>query len=264
VAIRQLQMALAQGVLYLHGGWQTLVDGLRAQAAAAGVKIVPETRATKIEREALRGHVTGVKLADGALHTASAVIVAASPAEVCELIEDGEQTALGQWARTAIPVKAACLDVALARLPQPQATFALGIDQPLYFSVHSAVAKLAPAGNAVIHAAKYLGSENAADPKAVEGELEAMFDLVQPGWRDLVLERRFLPAMTVSHALVTAEQGGYGGRPDVAVPGIEGLYVAGDWVGTEGLLADASMASGKRAAEAAVSKVIKQVAAAAA
>ncbi|HEY7181957.1 MAG TPA: NAD(P)/FAD-dependent oxidoreductase, partial [Blastocatellia bacterium] len=33
------------------------------------------------------------------------------------------------------------------------------------------------------------------------------------------------------------------------VPGVEGLYVAGDWVGPEGMLADASMASAKLAAE---------------
>jgi hypothetical protein len=42
------------------------------------------------------------------------------------------------------------------------------------------------------------------------------------------------------------------------------LYVAGDWVGAEGLLADASVASGKRAAALVVSKAIKQVAAVAA
>jgi len=148
-------------------------------------------------------------------------------------------------------------------LPRGQATFALGIDRPLYFSVHSAVARLAPSGNAVIHAAKYLGSESAADPKAVERELEEMFDLVQPGWRDVVIERRFLPAMTVSHALVTAEQGGYGGRPGVEIPGIEGLYVTGDWVGPQGLLADASIASGKRAAEVAANRIINRIAAAA-
>jgi pyruvate/2-oxoglutarate dehydrogenase complex dihydrolipoamide dehydrogenase (E3) component len=39
------------------------------------------------------------------------------------------------------------------------------------------------------------------------------------------------------------------GRPRPDVPGVEGLYVAGDWVGPEGMLADASMASAKLAAE---------------
>ena len=88
------------------------------------------------------------------------------------MVEGGQQTILSEWAKTAIPVKAACLDIALERLPEPQTTFALGIDRPLYLSVHSAAAKLAPEGNAVVHVAMYLGSENPADPKAVEHELE--------------------------------------------------------------------------------------------
>ncbi|HMY71486.1 MAG TPA: NAD(P)/FAD-dependent oxidoreductase, partial [Blastocatellia bacterium] len=122
-------------------------------------------------------------------------------------------------------------------------------DRPLYLSVHSAAAKLAPAGKAVIHAAMYMESGTNADPKAVQHELEELMDLVQPGWQSLVIERRFLPALTVSHALSAAAQGGNAGRPGPEVPGIEGLYVAGDWVGAEGLLADAAVAGGKRAAE---------------
>ena len=41
-----------------------------------------------------------------------------------------------------------CLDVALSSLPDKDALFALGVDRPLYFSVHSAYAKLAPNGGA--------------------------------------------------------------------------------------------------------------------
>ena len=140
------------------------------------------------------------------------------------------------------PGRAACLDLALSRLPQPRATFALGIDCPLYLSVHSAVAALAPPGNAVIHVAKYLGSA-ASDPKTDERELEAAMDLVQPGWRELVIQRRFLPDMLVANALPTAANGGTEGRPGPAVPGADDLYVVGDWVGPDGLLADASLAS---------------------
>jgi len=72
---------------------------------------------------------------------------------------------------------------------------------------------------------------------------------MQPGWREVVVERRFLPSLVVSHMLVTAAAGGTAGRPGPAVPGIRNLYVAGDWVGPEGMLADASLASAKRAAE---------------
>lgn len=262
-ALAQFQMALKESVVYLNGGWQMLVDSLRAKAEAAGVKLVSEARVIAVERNPQSGQVTGVRLADGSLHAAEAVIAATSPNEACELIEGGDKTILGEWARTAIPVKAACLDIALQHLPQPTNNFALGIDRPLYLSVHSAAAKLAPAGNAVIHVAMYLRSENSDTPKDIEHELEELLDLVQPGWQSLVIERRFLPSMTVTHALTTAEQGGTVGRPSVQVPGIAGLYVAGDWVGVEGLLADASVASGKRAAEQVFNETRKSATAAA-
>ena len=250
MALAQFQMALSESVLYPDGGWQVLVDGLRAKAESAGVKITAEARVEKVERDQ-SGKVTGVRLADGSRQSADAVIIAASPDEACQLIE-GEPTLLSEWAKQAIPVKAACLDIALERLPDPQTTFALGIDRPLYLSVHSAAAKLAPEGQAMIHVLMYLGSAAPADAKAVEHELEELLDLVQPGWQKVLIERRFLPAITVVNALATAEQGGLAGRPGPVVPGIEGLFVAGDWVGAEGWLADASVASGKRAAELAI------------
>lgn len=262
LALAQFQMALKGSVLYLDGGWQTLVNGLRAKAAQSGVKIVNESRVAKIMRDQT-GRAMGVVLPDGTQHRADVVIIAASPHEACELIEGGRQTALGEWANNAIPVKAACLDIALERLPEPQTTFALGIDRPLYLSVHSAAAKLAPEGNAVIHVAMYLGSENTADPKTIEHELEALLDLVQPGWRPLVLERRFMPSLTVVNALATAEQGGLTGRPGPEVPDIKGLFVVGDWVGAEGWLADASMASGKQAAQLALDEASNALAKAA-
>jgi len=153
--------------------------------------------------------------------------------------------------------------VALSRLPRPRATFALGIDQPLYLSVHSAVAKLAPAGGATIHVAKYLDPDVSPDAKFDERQLEGVLDLIQPGWREAVVDRRFLPSMTVYHALVTAAQGGTAGRPGPAVPNVANLYVVGDWVGPQGLLADASLASAKQAARLIARAPLRQAAAAA-
>jgi len=64
-----------------------------------------------------------------------------------------------------------------------------------------------------------------------------------------VVERRYLPNMTVTHALVTARDGGTAGRPGPQVPGTTDLFVAGDWVGAEGMLVDTSLASAKGAAQ---------------
>ena len=86
-------------------------------------------------------------------------------------------------------------------------------------------------------------------PEPDRGELEELLDLVQPGWRDVLVERRFLPNMVTVSALPTAAQGGLSGRPGPEVPGISNLYLAGDWVGPEGWLSDASRVSAKRAAE---------------
>ncbi len=51
---------------------------------------------------------------------------------------------LSKAAKEAKPVRMACLDIALSSLPDKDALFALGVDRTLYFSVHSAYAKLAP------------------------------------------------------------------------------------------------------------------------
>jgi len=63
------------------------------------------------------------------------------------------------------------------------------------------------------------------------------------------VERRFLPRMAVVSALATAADGGLSGRPDAAVLETPGLFLAGDWVGPDGWLADSALASGRRAAQ---------------
>ena len=249
-AIAQMQLGLSSGVRYLDGGWQTLVDGLREAAVAAGVTIETGQRAQSIivEEGVESGRVCGVAMADGAVCAAESVIIAASPAEAMALTESFAPAAWQQQLKDLIPVKAACLDVALARLPQPNARFGLGIDQPLYVSVHSATAQLAPSGGALIHVAKYLMTDETTSAKSLEAELEQVLDATQPGWRDVLVKRRFMPALTVNHALVTAAMGGRAGRPAVVVPDVAGLFIAGDWVGAEGQLADASAASAATAA----------------
>src|SRR6202023_4172168 len=101
----------------------------------------------------------------------------------------------------------------------------------------------------VVHVAKYLraGARGTTDD---ERQLERTLDLVQPGWRDLVVHRRFMSSVVVSHALVSAEAGGFAGRPSGRLPDVDNVFLAGDWVGPTGQLGDASVASGMRAARA--------------
>ena len=155
---------------------------------------------------------------------------------------------LAQWCEALVPVRAACLELGLLALPRPKNTFALGIDEPTYFSVHSAVAEgLAPSGGALIHCARYLAPKETPDRADLQSQLEAVVDSMQPGWRDHVGSQRLLTDLVVSHALVASDLGGQSGRPGPAVPGCAGLFVAGDWVGAKGQLADAALASGRAA-----------------
>jgi hypothetical protein len=92
-----------------------------------------------------------------------------------------------------------------------------------------------------------LGASVQSKPKEDEKELEELLDLLQPGWRDVVVKKRPLPNMVLSNALVTAANSGLTGRPDPKIE--DNLYIVGDWVGKEGLLSSASFASAKRAAQ---------------
>ncbi len=241
-AIRQLQLAFAGGVLYLDGGWQTLVDGLRRRAQEAGVRIETRQRVKAVVFDGSK--VAGVELADGSRRPAEAVILATGPHSARALA--GEVEALARSAAEAVPAYAACLDVALARLPRPATIFALGVDRPLYYSVHSATAQLAAPGGALIHVARYLAPDEAPERAAVAGELEGVLDLLQPGWRDVLVKRRLMPRLLVAGGQPVAGSR----RPGVAVPGVSGLYVAGDWVGDGGMLADAALSSARAAARA--------------
>jgi phytoene dehydrogenase-like protein len=242
-ALRQLQLGRA-GVLYLDGGWQTLVDGLAKAAEEAGAVLVPHASVQSIEYE---GQVNGVTLEDGRRCAAETVVLAVPPGAA--------RTVLGHAlpARRrpifeARPVRAACLDIALRFLPRPERTFLLGVDRPLYVSLHSSAARLAPPGRWLLQAARYLGPDEKVDAEALRGELRKALDQLQPGWSEAVIIERFVPELVVAQALVEARRGGFAGRPASRMPEVPGVYLAGDWVGPEGLLADASLASARRAA----------------
>jgi phytoene dehydrogenase-like protein len=251
-AIEQLKKAFGESVLYLDGGWQTIVDTLEKEASRVGVVIEKGVKVEAIERTA-QGAVGGVRTADRRRFDTEVAIIAGSPEVAYRLVERGSDSSLAKWASRAIPIKAACLDLALSRLPNPKATFGLGIDRPLYLSVHSATARLAPEGAALIHVAKYLAPGASESAESVERELEQLMDTVQPGWRASLVHRRFLPDLIVMNQMATAEMNGTEGRPGPEVCDVPGLFVAGDWVGKEGMLVDASLASAKRASELAAS-----------
>ena len=255
-ALRHLRLAI-RGVIYVDEGWQKIVDALHSSAVAAGVTFVTSSRVVGVdvadgavkgielgglEVETSKDTLTAVALPDltaeerGTRLPADNVLLAVDPETAKEIVPSLDIPKL-------TPVTATCLDVALSKLPVPGRNFALGIDRPLYYSVHSAYAQLTPSGGALIHVAKYGGDSSA------EGELEKLLDEMQPGWRDVVVHRRFLPAMTVSNAIAEPAREGATRRPSPTTS-IRGLYLAGDWVGDEGILSDAALSSARAAAKA--------------
>lgn len=259
-ALRHLRLAI-RGVIYVDEGWQKIVDALHSSAVAAGVNFVTSSRVVGVdivdggvrgielgglEIETSKDTLTAVALPDltdderGTRLPADTVILAVDPATAKELVPALDTPKL-------TPVVASCLDVALSRLPNRDRLFALGIDRPIYYSVHSAYAQLTPSGGALIHVAKY-GGDAAAEP-----ELERVLDEMQPGWRDLVVHRRFLPSMVVSNAIAEPPREGAARRP-TPVTSIRGLYLAGDWVGDDGMLSDAALSSARAAAKAIIAE----------
>jgi phytoene dehydrogenase-like protein len=243
-AIEQLQLGARGNVLYLDGGWQTIVDGLLHAAMAAGVEIRSGSSAVALER---RGRAaTAVRLSDGRLLPADAVVVTGAPSDVDALTGSSLASTLPS------PVRHATLDIGLRSLPNPRRLVAFGVDEPLYFSVHSAVARLAPAGGALLHVSKYLrpGETAGAD---TEQALEQLVDQLQPAWRHVLETKQFMPNLTVTHATVTAAQGGVSGRPTCRLTAFDNVFVAGDWIGPRGQLSDAAAASALDAAAAVLS-----------
>jgi phytoene dehydrogenase-like protein len=257
LALSQIRAAVAGGVEYVDKGWQTIVNGLVDSAKEMNVRFLTGKSVLAIENKGVAKKDSDqptwrVFLSDGNAIPYKNLIIAGSPGDVYNLLKSNARVSksfLNHLAEGVTPVRVATMDIALSKLPNPESFGAYGIDDPLYLSVHSAFAKLAPEGGAMVHVMKNMDSAGESNPKADREELENFMDQVQPGWRNVVVKQRFLPNMTVSNALVCANQGGTVGRPDVKVPAMDNLYIIGDWVGPEGMLADASLASAKRAAE---------------
>jgi phytoene dehydrogenase-like protein len=233
-AVGQLQLVAAGNVAYLDGGWQTLVDQLVGAAGGAGVALLPGRRVTRLVEDA-----GGWRLdtPEGPVRADTVVVAPGGPDAARSLLPGAPSWDLGD------PATAACLELGLRRPPTTRAAF--GLDEPLYLSTHAPAAKLAPEEGALVHVARYGARSSDRDRE----QLRALARRCGVLDGDVVVER-FLHAMTVCPAL-PRPGAGLPGRPAVDASGADGVLVAGDWVGAEGLLADAALASGEAAGHAA-------------
>ena len=245
--VEKFQRSLRYPVHYVDGGWRTLVDELRAAAERTGARIVSDAHVEGVELG--DGHARGVRLRDGSLVQTSAVVVATGPREAANLVEAGEHPAMRRIVDGLTPSRIACLDVALERLPVPDCPVVQDLDGPRFMSAQSVYSRVAPEGSALIISFKQLDLRYPGDPREDERDLEDLLDAAQPGWRGVLVRRQYLPRIGAVGTLPTAREGGFAGRPGPRVPGLDNIYLAGDWVGPEGFLLDASMASAQRAAQ---------------
>ena len=230
----------AGGVAYLDGGWQQLVDGLAAAARRAG--------ATLFER----APVTALVASDGGWTVvtpeqdvvAGAVVLAAGGPRVAAALLGADPAG---WVERAGPVqRAACLDAGGA---PGDVDFLLSADAPLYLSAHAPVAALAPEGQTLVSLLRYLAPD---DPlTASENRIALERHASRAGLPDSRAFARFLAAPTVAWG---SPQVGVE-RPDGHELSDQGVFAAGDWVGTR-LLADAALVSGAAAGVAAARRAM--------
>ena len=197
---------------------------LRDTAERTGAKLVTDRKVDTLD----------------ALEPADAIILAVGGPQQATRLLNGASAIVDAWAAAARPVYAASLDLALRRLPRPERRACIGIDDPIYCSVHTPAA-LAPDGVEVLHVLRY--GESDRDPRA---ELEAFLDDAQPGWRREVIDEQYGRRLVVSYDR-PGPATGLAGRPPVAVGDVDDVFVAGDWVGPVGMLADAALFSGRAA-----------------
>ncbi|MBO0784198.1 MAG: NAD(P)/FAD-dependent oxidoreductase, partial [Ktedonobacteraceae bacterium] len=196
----------SSGVLYLHHGWQSLVDGLLQAAQQAGATVITGARVAAVETAS--GVVEAIRLEDGTRYPAAAVILAVDANMASSLVAEGQYEILRRWAQQTIPSYIACFDVALHHLPNPRNVYAIGMDHPLYYAVHSTWAQLGPENGAFIHTMRYHRPGESTSVEANKQELEALLDRLQPGWRAEVVAQSFLPHIQAVSDIVQAKRGG--------------------------------------------------------
>lgn len=240
-ALDQLKLALA-GVRYVDGGWQTIVDSLTAAFQARGGTVVSGEPVSSVAA----GDAVKIETSRSTISAKAVVLAGLAPDAVGRIVNSDNR---GQTGST---VRAAVLDLALNRV-HDGAVF--GIDEPLYLSPHGPAARLCPAGAGLVSLMRYVpdGDIIQAEPgdDLDRSRLVRLAEQVGITSGDIV-DQRYLHRLVVAHGFPEAASGGIRGRPSIDSLGVDRVLVAGDWIGPNGQLADASSASGESAARRAI------------
>ncbi len=222
--IRRILLRPRVAARYVEGGWSALVDRVAAHARSVGVAIEVDAG------------VSPSDLAD--LRDRGPVVVAVEPGAARRLLGD------------AVPPpddrRVALLDVGLVAARDPY--LVIDLDEAIFWARASAVVPdVAPAACDLVQLSAGMAPGEELD--AAVGRIEALLDLVSPGWRDRVEWRR---RSGVRGATGAVDLPGTTWRDRPAVDQGDGLWLAGDWVAAPGHLAEVSCVSARIAAAGAV------------
>lgn len=237
------QFALAQqGVTYLDGGWQQLVDALlRVVEQHGGVVSV----GPRVEGLTVDGDKWIVATEESAVPVAASCVVLAAggPLAASQLV--GEDPG---WVEAAGPQsRAACLDLGVDS--EPSVPVLLAMNSPLYGSTHAPPAELAPEGRGLVGVMRYLAPDETLDRDQARRELLQHADRMGIAEGEIVMQR-YLHSMTVAYGSPLADRR----RPRGDELANRKLWVAGDWVDSSRagepvpFLADAAVGSAVLAA----------------
>jgi len=212
----------------------------------------PGAAGGRVRRVVPEGGRVRVDLEDGVVLARRVVVAAGSPGAAARLLPDG---AAG-WGSLGPAARIAGLDLGVREVPPVQVLF--GLDRALYLSCHAPAASgLAPPGAASVQLMWYLRADEDPSPDEARATFteHARLAGVDAGSAE---EARYLHRMVAVSAQPTPATGGLRGRPTVTDSGVDGVLLAGDWIGPTGYLADASLVSGVAAARAAVEGIDRE------
>lgn len=243
VVLRQLKLSLG-GAIYVHRGWQSIIDKLEEQGRKLGVTFLKNSIVKGIDVTSNIKQVVLTKKGEVQTLIAKWIISTVSPKELLTTVKEIEQSKLSDVLTNCIAVRAACLDVTLNHLTDSTRHFSLDMNQSFYYSNHSHSSKLSyHPSNQIIHVMKYLRPKELA---VAEQELEVFLEKNQPGWKEYVVSKRYSPNLIVTHRIPMV---GSADIMELALQEFPGLVLAGEWVSNHSLLAEGAIHSAKKAVE---------------
>lgn len=239
-----LKRATLWGVRYPHGGWGPMGENLRARLVGKGGRIL-------LGHEVLGTDGSEVSFEGGRVVATRGVVLAVPLPAAARIVPGSEN--LQKRLAAAEPVRVAALDLVVEGALSP--TIALGLGEPWYHSVHSAVARLCDPASSVLHLARPLRTgERAPTSDLLLQHLRTYCDL--PDSR--IRATRHHAAATVAWDQPRASAARDLCPTEAATDAAPRCFLAGCWVEGGSWLLDGTIGSAEAATAGVVRGIVKR------